>query len=501
MSNSLVRMNFRPACLSLSVLAVLGSLSTYAANDPAPKSDPAAALTLLHQLDSGFSALFEKVAPSVVVIEARKKPALDEEGDESRGLDFLLREADPEESSPESRPKAKERLRALPMPHPGVMSEGSGFIIRADGYVLTNNHVIADAQELEVRFKDGRKLPAKLVGADESTDIAVLKVEAKGLQVVEMGDSDRLRIGQLVGAIGAPFNQDYSFSCGWVSGKGRTNLLGATSANVIFEDYIQTDAFINPGSSGGPLFDVDGRVIGMNTLINGLGRGLAFAIPSNMLVDVSAELIAKGRVQRPWLGIRIESLANMKEIGERAGVNQGVVVRTIEAEAPAYHSDLRPADIITEVDGNKVLSAHELQREVFRKRVGQILHLTVVRGKSTLQVPVATGELPANFSKVAGGPVKKSMEAKAGLLEGWGLKLADAPSKGALVVDVLTQTPALKAGMRPEDVITEVEGVQVSTALEASKLLSAAQGREKHNVIVNFERSGRRTFAILEKEK
>ena len=169
------------------------------------------------------------------------------------------------------------------LPQQPSRSEGSGFIIRHDGHLLTNLHVVDGAEKLNVRLKDGRIYPAKVVGADDKTDIAVLKIDAEDLVPVKFGDSDTLRVGQLVCAIGAPFNQDYSFTCGWVSGKGRTNLLGPTSSTILYEDYIQTDAFINPGNSGGPLFDVDGQVIGMNTLINGIGRGLAFAIPSNML--------------------------------------------------------------------------------------------------------------------------------------------------------------------------------------------------------------------------
>jgi S1-C subfamily serine protease len=244
-----------------------------------------------------------------------------------------------------------------------------------------------------------------MVAADELTDIAVLKVEATGLTAVELGDSDALRVGQLVCAIGTPFSQDYSFTCGWVSGKGRTNLLSAISPTVVYEDYIQTDAFINPGNSGGPLFDVEGKVIGMNTLINGIGRGLAFAIPSNILAEVGSQLIATGHVVRPWLGIRIESLSQNAELRERVvGIDDGVVVDTIEADAPAYRSDLRPGDIITEIDSAKVVSAHDLQKEVLRKRVGQVLQLTVWRNGQTLKIPVATGELPVEVAKTLPAP-------------------------------------------------------------------------------------------------
>jgi S1-C subfamily serine protease len=368
--------------------------------EAAPKPSP---LALLRMIDEGFVQVFQKVAPSVVVIDARKKPE-EAEPEETESLAPFTEQKD---HDGRALPKRDLPQRSWKLPQAPTRSEASGFVFRADGYILTNYHVVADAEKFTVRLREGRVLPGKLVAADELTDIAIVKIEAKDLQEVEMGDSDALRVGQLVCAIGTPFSQDYSFTCGWVSGKGRTNLLSATSPTVIFEDYIQTDAFINPGNSGGPLFDVEGKIIGMNTLINGIGRGLAFAIPSNILNEVATQLISTGHVIRPWLGIRIESLAQNAELRERVnGIDDGVVVDTIEANAPAYRSDLRPADIITEIDGFKVVSAHELQKEVLKKRVGQVLQLTVWRNGQTLRIPVATGELPSEVAKPAALPKK-----------------------------------------------------------------------------------------------
>jgi serine protease Do len=214
---------------------------------------------------------------------------------------------------------------------------------------------------------------------------------------VELGNSDAVRVGQLACAIGTPFHQEYSFTCGWISGKGRTNLLSSTSPTILFEDYLQTDAFINPGNSGGPLFDVEGRVIGMTTLINRFERDLAFAIPSNVLQQVSNDLIASGRVIRPWLGVRIETFSQNAALRERVPeIERGVVVDTIEANAPAYKTDLRPADIILEVDGVAISTARDLQKEVSRKKVGQILQILVWRNGMTRKILVATGELPVD---------------------------------------------------------------------------------------------------------
>ncbi len=482
----------RLAFPTLISLALLASPAVRAAD----AEKPAPALSILKQIDEGFVAVFEKVAPAVVVIEATKKADADEDEDGIDELDFL-KDGAAKKGGKQSE-KGAERSPQWRLPKVPTRSEGSGFIVRADGFILTNHHVVADAEKLVVRLKDGRSLPGKLIGTDDKTDIAVVKIEGRDFPVAELGDSDKLRVGQLVCAIGAPYNQDFSFTCGWVSGKGRTNLLGPSSNTILYEDYIQTDAFINPGNSGGPLFDVEGRIIGMNTLINGIGRGLAFAIPSNMLTDISAQLMANGRVQRPWLGIRIESLSDNAELRERASVDRGVVVRTVEANAPAYHSDLRPADIIVEVDGVRLATAHEFQKEILKKKVGQSVQLTVFRGPTMLKVPVTTGEIPSDVTKVANLAPKKSADAKA---EGWGLTLRDRAKGGPVVVKVAPDSAAAKADIHVEDLITEVETKRVTSAAGALTAIGATDVRGKKGVLLNVDRNGKRTFAVLEKER
>lgn len=369
----------------------------HAAEGEPPK--PAGALALLKMIDDGFVQIFEKVAPSVVVVEVQKKA--DENAiDDTKSVDFFPEDDKEPKGKPRAKPDAGKSWR-LHQPR----SEGSGFFLRDDGHIVTNLHVVADAEKLSVRLRDGRTFNARVIASDEPTDIAVLKVEAKNITPVELGDSDKLRVGQLVCAIGTPFHQEYSFTCGWVSGKGRTNLLSSTSSTILFEDYIQTDAFINPGNSGGPLIDVEGKVIGMTTLINRYERDLAFAIPSSVLRQIADQLIATGRVVRPWLGIRIETLSQNPAVRERVpGLAGGVVVDTVEANAPAYKSDLRPADIILEIDGTKIATAHDLQKEVSRKKVGQVLQLTVWRNGVTRKIQVATGELPAEPQSTAFSP-------------------------------------------------------------------------------------------------
>jgi S1-C subfamily serine protease len=299
-------------------------------------------------------------------------------------------------------------------------------------------------------------------------------------------------------AIGAPYSQDYSFTVGWVSGKNRTNLLAPTSTTILYEDYIQTDAFINPGNSGGPLFDVEGKIVGMNTLIHGLGRGLAFAIPSAMLEDIGQQLIAAGKVQRPWLGIRIETLADNAALrAHLGGIQQGVVVDTVEADAPAStKSDLRPADVITEVDGVKVASAHDLQRLVLRKKVGQSVQLTIWRAGNTLQIAVATGELPLEVTKVAN--VAPSHDAPGVKAETLGLKLRDGKPKGAQVIGVIPGSAAARAEVLSDDLITEVENRPVNDAAGCvSAITTGMVTKGNKGVLLNIERGGRQTFILL----
>lgn len=434
--------------------------------------------SLLRQLDQGFVEVFEKVAPSVVVIEA-------------------VRKMDPEDRDlpVDKEPRGEPGEPGWPLP--SHRSEGSGFIIRTDGYILTNLHVVADPEKITVRLRDGRTFTGKVIGEDETTDIAIVRIEARDLPAAKIGDSDAVRVGQLVCAIGAPFNQHFSFSVGWVSGKGRTNLLGANSSNILYEDYLQTDTFINPGNSGGPLFDVEGRVIGMNTLINGIGRGLAFAIPSSMFQGVAEQLIAHRRVQRPWLGIRMVTLSDQPALKEQAaGIDHGVVVETIEADSPAWNSQLRVDDVILDIDSVKVTDKVELLREVLKKKIGATVQLTVWRAGRTLRIPVATGELPAELTKVANLRAgKPGMEPRA---ESLGLRLRDARPGGAVVASVMPGSAAHRAAVQAEDVITEVAGRPVRDAGGAVAAIGdrmrTAPGK---SVGLLIERKGKRSFIVV----
>src|SRR6476619_2493644 len=372
-----------PLMRFLFALILAGALSSspILAQESTSTVPPAAAESgkdVVHALNNAFAKVFEIVAPSVVIIEVSKK----NDGNEGFNFDDLFSPGQPDGNSPRRSPRFL-----------NPVSEGSGFIVRPDGFIFTNYHVVEGAEHVDVKLKDGRELPAKVIGTDDKTDIAVIKIEAKDLPVVQMGDSDAIRVGQFAFAIGAPFKLDYTFTYGVVSGKGRSKLI--SNGGYSIPDYIQTDASINPGNSGGPLCDIDGKVIGMNTLINGLNRGLGFAIPSNLVGEIGTQLIAGNKIIRPWLGIRIETLGDDSSIRDLfKGVDKGVVVRTIEADAPAYKSDLRPFDVITQIDGAAVTTDTQLQHEILKKKVGQSVELGVWRKGQMMKIAVTTGELP-----------------------------------------------------------------------------------------------------------
>ena len=463
-------------------LALLGCLVLAA---PVPAREAGS----LRALGDAFADVYEKVVPSVVVLEVTRED--DGSGADAFAWQFLFRDED----APRG-PRAQE-------------SEGSGFVIREDGYILTNAHVIegADPEKgVVARRPDGTRLPLKVVGVDDKTDLAVLKADATGLPAVAWGDSEGIRVGEFVCGIGAPFELDFTLTAGVISAKGRSNL-----TSTVYEDYIQTDTAINPGNSGGPLCDLDGRVIGVNTLINGLSRGLSFAIPSRLARAVSEELIAHGRVLRPWLGIRIETLSDEPALQRMLGRDQGVVVRTIEPGAPAARSKLQPADVVVEVDGEAVASARDLQQAILRKKVGQTVALKVWRrgtgGGDFTTVDVTTEELPANPRMAALDPRRSRPPSGEESNLPLGLEVEDlsdevaralaVESGGVIVTNVEEGSEAQTAGLRRRDVITAVGSVAVKDKAAFEKALT--EWPEGEPAVLHVERDGKKTYAILKK--
>jgi len=289
-----------------------------------------------------------------------------------------------------------------------------------------------------------------------------------------------------------------------ISGKGRSQLV--SSGGYSIPDYIQTDASINPGNSGGPLCDIDGKVIGMNTLINGINRGLGFAIPINMAKDIGGELIAGRKIMRPWLGIRIETLGDDPQIRDLfKGIDKGVVVRTIEADAPAYKSELRPFDVVTQVDGAPVTSDSQLQHEILKKKIGQKVELTIWRKGQTMKIPVTTGELPNEIARASNqtSPPPQNPEQESGkfglqvqeLTKEMAQRLKLGVQRGVIVTDVTENSLAAQQGIEREDVITEVDGKPVTDAKSFREALNKAD--PKRGVLLYLDRKGSKTFAVL----
>jgi serine protease Do len=484
--------------MRLSILTLCVALSTSFAAQPeavptqtVPAAVAEAGKDVVHQLNNAFAKVFETVAPSVVIIEVSKKNDIGE----SSPLDDLFFQGSPDENNPPRNPGAPR----------AIQTEGSGFIVRADGYIFTNFHVVEGADKIDVKLRDGRNFSGKIVGTDEKTDIAVIKIDAKDLPVVQLGDSDGVRVGQFAFAIGAPFKLDYTFTYGVISGKGRSKLLQTGAYSI--SDYLQTDASINPGNSGGPLCDIDGKVIGMNTLINGMNRGLGFAIPSNMAKEIGTELIAGHKIMRPWLGIRIETLGDDADIRELfKGADKGVVVRTIEADAPASKSDLRPFDVITHVDGAPIETDSQLQHEILKKKIGQSVQLSVWRKGQTIKVPVKTGELPNEIARASNAlpiqPPKPTQEnvGKFGLqvqelTKDVAERLHLPVQQGVVVTDVEDNSIAASQDIQREDVITEVDGKPVTNVQSFREALKKAD--PKRGVLLYLDRKGSKTFAVL----
>jgi Do/DeqQ family serine protease len=474
--------------MAMSIFAVTPELAPSATISAATAE---AGKDVVHQLNNAFAKVFESVAPSVVIIEVSKA----NDNTDSSAFDDLFSPGAPDDNN---------GPRLNPRNHPPIQTEGSGFVVRPDGFIFTNFHVVEGADKIGVKLKDDRSFSAKIVGIDEKTDIAVIKIDARDLPVVELGDSDAVRVGQFAFAIGAPYKLDYTFTCGVVSGKGRSKLF--PSAGYSISDYIQTDASINPGNSGGPLCDIDGKVIGMNTLINGLNRGLGFAIPINMAREIGEQLIAGKKIVRPWLGIRIETLGDDPSLIDLfKGADKGVVVRSVEADAPASRSDLRPFDVITNVDGTSVTTDSQLQHEILKKKVGQNVELTVFRKGRTVKIPVTTGELPSEISQVSNQSAQPPKQ-KPEDLGKFGLQVQELSKEvaerlhldaqhGVIVTDVTDDSIASRQDVQREDVITEVDGKTVTDVATFRAALQKAD--PKRGVLLYLNRKGTKTFAVL----
>ncbi|MEE1868286.1 DegQ family serine endoprotease [Pseudomonas sp. 119P] len=437
-----------------------------------------------------FTTLVEQASPAVVNISTKQKlpdrkyaagqmPDLE-------GLPPMFREFFERNMPQQPRSPRGDRQRE-------AQSLGSGFIISSDGYVLTNNHVVADADEIIVRLSDRSELQAKLVGTDPRTDVALLKVEGKNLPTVKLGDSERLKVGEWVLAIGSPFGFDHSVTKGIVSAKGRT------LPNDTYVPFIQTDVAINPGNSGGPLFNMNGEVVGINSQIftrSGGFMGLSFAIPIDVAIDVSNQLKKDGKVSRGWLGVVIQEVN--KDLAESFGLDKpaGALVAQVLEEGPAAKGGLQVGDVILTMNGQPIVMSADLPHLVGSLKDGAKAKLDIIRNGKRQSLDITVGALPEDDAEItasANGGVERSSNRL-------GVSVADLTAeqkktlelKGGVVIKEVQDGPAAMIGLRPGDVISHLNNQAILSAKQFTEI--AKELPKNRSVSMRVLRQGRASF-------
>ncbi len=378
--------------------------------------------------------------------------------------------------------------------HYNSRSLGSGFIISHDGYVVTNHHVVKDADEIIVKLSDRRQLEAKLIGSDPRSDIALLKIEASDLPVVKLGSAADLKVGQWVLAIGSPFGFDHSVTSGIVSAKGRS------LPNENYVPFIQTDVAINPGNSGGPLFNLDGEVVGINSQIysrTGGFMGLSFAIPVEVAMDVIDQLKDNGYVSRGWLGVYIQEVT--RELAESFGMDKpmGALVAKIMDGSPVEDADINVGDVILSFNGQEVPSSAALPPMVGRVRVGEQVKLKIMRDGQLNTVKVKIGQLPDADQPIVGDVVEKISEGVLGLDVRALTKneLEELELSHGLQVLSVAEGAAKSAGLRKGDVLQLINGEKVETVMELKEIVESLPKGKFASILVQ-RRQGPQFLAL-----
>jgi len=452
----------------------------------------------------GFSELVEKVKPAVVNIATTQRVAADPRTPLQFQLPPGLR------GSPFEEFLRRFGQPGLPddddqgSPGAGRQALGSGFIIDASGYVVTNNHVIQGADKVEVTLSDGRKLDAKVVGRDDKTDVALVKVESdKPLPFVPWADSDKTKVGDWILAVGNPFGLGGTVTAGIVSARGRD------IQSSPFDDYLQIDAPINRGNSGGPTFNMNGEVVGINTAIyspNGGSIGIGFAIPASVAKPIVEELKAKGHVDRGWLGVTVQPMT--PEIAASLGLPEpeGALVLSVTPDSPAARAGLKQGDVVRRVDGKTVKEFRDLARLIAGAGPEKTVTLDVWRGGREATASVSLARLPDQTASVE-TPERAAPEARSAARLGASLApltketrerfQVPADAKGAVVVDVKRDGAAAQAGLRAGDVIARIGDKEVSGPRDVIDTLNAAAKSERKSVLMLVKRQGNERFVAV----
>jgi serine protease Do len=420
--------------------------------------------TVAPAVPSSFAELAERLGPTVVNIQVTKVapvahfPAIpDFDGPSGEFFRHFFQDRMPQRA-----------------PH-RMQGSGSGVIISPDGYILTNNHVVDGAQEVTVTMADKQVYKAQVIGRDDKTDLAVLKIAAKGaLPVAPLGSSADLKVGEWVLAIGNPFGLGHTVTAGIVSAKGR--VIGAGP----YDDFIQTDAPINPGNSGGPLFNMNGEMVGINTAIIASGQGIGFAIPVDLVKPLIPQLEATGAVTRGYLGVSIQAVTPELAKGLKLTERQGALVSDVVSGSPAAQAGIRRGDVIVSYNDEPIKDAHDLPALVAKTPVGERAMVTLRRDGQSQKVPVTIGKLPTE--RVTSAESSKEGQSH------WGLQLQDVPpqmarqrglmASGVMVVGVEPGSPAERAGLQRGDIIREVNRQAVQSVQDVRDALAKADSQD-----------------------
>ncbi|WP_459475841.1 DegQ family serine endoprotease [Pseudomonas sp. No.117] len=437
-----------------------------------------------------FTGLVEAASPAVVNISTRQKIP------EGRGAGSMAM-PDLDGLPPGIREFFERSIPQMPRSPRGkqeqAQSLGSGFIISPDGYILTNNHVVADADEILVRLSDRSDHTAKLIGADARTDVALLKIDAKDLPTLKLGNSDQLKVGEWVLAIGSPFGFDHSVTAGIVSAKGRS------LPNESYVPFIQTDVAINPGNSGGPLFNLKGEVVGINSQIftrSGGFMGLSFAIPIDVAMNVANQLKTEGKVSRGWLGVVIQEVD--KDLAESFGLDRpaGALVAQTLDDGPAAKSGIKVGDVILSVNGQKIEESADLPHLIGNLKPGAKADMEIIRDGKRQNLSVTVGDMPKDDQAASGG--ERGSDRASNRL---GISVADLTAEqkktmdlqGGVVINKLSgDGPAAAIGLRPGDVITHLNNQPIESATAFEKITSALPAGR--SISMRVVRDGRASF-------
>ena len=457
----------------VAMLLVVGLLSTTGLQ---------AATNAPRMIPDNFSTLAEQVGPAVVNIQVEKAT--------KGGTGLRQFQGQPFGMNPFGDERFKDFFgKQLPPQERRQGGIGTGFIIDKNGHIITNNHVVQDADKIKVKLKDEREFEARIIGRDPQTDLALIKIEAKGgdLPVASLGRSADLKVGQWVVAVGSPFGLEQTVTAGIVSAKGR--VIGSGP----YDNFIQTDASINPGNSGGPLLNLNGEVVGINTAIIAHGQGIGFAIPIDMAAQIVAQLKENGEVTRGWLGVNIQDLKG--DLAEYYGSKQseGVLVTDVVPGNPADKAGIKAKDIITAVNGEKVQNSRELTAKAATLPVGETTKITVVRDGKEKTFDVKVAKRPLTLADAGKPPVEKEGQ--------YGLQVTDLTPEiaknlnvnretGVVVVGVRPDSKAYKAGVQQGDLILEVNRRNVSSTGELKQLLAKYKDGDGVSLLVQRGNAG-----------